>query len=870
MSGNVGELEVDPTWRRSQATATHITHTCAYCPETAYLSLAVPHSAAIEARETGNNTIPVIHRIIFTTESHDQGFSDRTDLLGTYERSYSFFEAHAVDPHSGSDRVPRRRIQYNLHGSDEYRTHVNVWDRRDETLASASPGAAVWSSKEESKGLGLVSWLDGIRGGDIIRLVPKAFFPGWKNTVKSARIDMWVEFVPLPSPRYSLPTHVEHVLYRQLQTWKKEIRLAVLEPFVSNQNNDSPVRISLQYASLLDPNHLSYEALSYCWGDADNDANVIQLVNPDFSDKSVEIPVRANLYSALKQLRSTAQRVLWIDLICINQADLEERAMQVGLMGEIFAFAKSVKVWIGEADDQVREDFAIIRSIGDAYSSATMRETTCKHKSESAGEGDRLCLPGVRETHERIAHETYYTVDVDCIFQRPWFQRAWVVQEVWSTKSPFGETGETQDEQLIQGRVSIHCGDEVLPWEILVQANRCLCDKAGFLNNYTMPRLLTNLFNVKRGIDSSRLTCMPAPRSDILSIIISGLDLQATDPRDKIYALLTFGEETHNISELPRLLGPDYTKDVTLVYADFTRWWILHHGSLRILSAVHTLEGKQWLTPPESTSISSDVEAMDVTSKQQNRASWSLWSVGHDNWAKGTLALYNGNTGYTACGDRTTADMKLLDVSTTRITAVGSGNERLKLKLRGVRLGSLADDPQFYPYYRQPPLPAGLQDAYTQLFDPPATMGTWLNSRNGGDGDLGDYERDYDKLVRHYIAHWGYFPPERSSVTASEEEEDDDAEAEGITYRQPDWLPCHGRCMFNTKDGKIGLCPSFASSGDIVAVLYGGKVPYILRATETVGEYTFVGECYVEDFMHGQAFNKDLAGEAVEEVFTLV
>lgn len=63
------------------------------------------------------------------------------------------------------------------------------------------------------------------------------------------------------------------------------------------------------------------------------------------------------------------------------------------------------------------------------------------------------------------------------------------------------------------------------------------------------------------------------------------------------------------------------------------------------------------VTPPESTCISSDAEPIGVTSEQQKRASWYLWSVGHGNWAKGTLELYDGNAGYAACGDKTTADI---------------------------------------------------------------------------------------------------------------------------------------------------------------------------------------------------------------------
>ncbi len=54
--------------------------------------------------------------------------------------------------------------------------------------------------------------------------------------------------------------------------------------------------------------------------------------------------------------------------------------------------------------------------------------------------------------------------------------------------------------------------------------------------------------------------------------------MQATDPRDKIFAMLIFCEETHRIGDLPDEVRPNYEKNVLQVYADFTRWWILHHS----------------------------------------------------------------------------------------------------------------------------------------------------------------------------------------------------------------------------------------------------------------------------------------------------
>lgn len=69
-----------------------------------------------------------------------------------------------------------------------------------------------------------------------------------------------------------------------------------------------------------------------------------------------------------------------------------------------------------------------------------------------------------------------------------------------------------------------------------------------------------------------------------------------------------------------------------------------------------------------------------------------------------------------------------------------------------------------------------------------------------------------------------------------------------------------GRRMFKTRDGKLGLAPPAAQTGDIVCVLSGGDVPYVLREKD-IGNWEFVGECSLHGMMDGQGF----AGKSTEE-----
>ncbi|PVH79250.1 HET-domain-containing protein [Cadophora sp. DSE1049] len=119
-----------------------------------------------------------------------------------------------------------------------------------------------------------------------------------------------------------------------LSAVRPSIRLAILQPGPRNAS----IRVKLGRSAFAE--RPKYEALSYTWGRAD-DLRAIEL-------NGTRVEVRKNLALALVHLRHTSEeRVLWIDAICINQADLEERNRQVELMSYIYARAKRVLVWLG-------------------------------------------------------------------------------------------------------------------------------------------------------------------------------------------------------------------------------------------------------------------------------------------------------------------------------------------------------------------------------------------------------------------------------------------------------------------------------------------------------------------------------------------
>jgi hypothetical protein len=151
----------------------------------------------------------------------------------------------------------------------------------------------------------------------------------------------------LPLPQISLPlTRAEACgrLYTPIKPW--QTRLLLVDP----AELGSAITASLDVVDIV---HLSgavlhekqqrvqYVALSYTWGAA--------LFPRSIRIGSTEYPITENLYAFIQRYRSTERpEYIWVDAICINQFDLDEKATQVGHMLAIFERAHVVVIWLGE------------------------------------------------------------------------------------------------------------------------------------------------------------------------------------------------------------------------------------------------------------------------------------------------------------------------------------------------------------------------------------------------------------------------------------------------------------------------------------------------------------------------------------------
>jgi hypothetical protein len=194
-------------------------------------------------------------------------------------------------------------------------------------------------------------------------------------------------------------------IYTALDHAGKETRLLAVEPGLP----DDDIRCRLTPLSLLRTPLPSYETISYVWGDSSARGSV--LVN----EQTLDVP--ASTEHVLRRMRDAQQvRVLWIDSICIDQGDKDDRNYQVALMCDIYSRATQCLVWIGEEDgESIGQTFQELR---DLYKEAQVRTDNFRTFKETV-------WPGWWSVYGEASSVKVDTEAMARLFHRPWFSRLW-------------------------------------------------------------------------------------------------------------------------------------------------------------------------------------------------------------------------------------------------------------------------------------------------------------------------------------------------------------------------------------------------------------------------------------------------------------
>lgn len=308
--------------------------------------------------------------------------------------------------------------------------------------------------------------------------------------------------------------------YRPLGSEHCEIRLLTLL-----EGDHSPmVSCRLDHYSLIDPP--PYTALSYCWGKPDITKTII--VN------DVKVQVTVNLEAALRQLQAHGYEKIWVDAVCINQEDREEKSLQVLRMTSIYSQATSVVVWLGIEREDSNKAMAYIEHLSDHPLSCTLSSYGCYKGVPIAGADPKALAHIIRKNAPTLKPGSPQVVSKEhldafmAFFQRPYWRRIWIIQEV-----------------VAAAKVTVYCGARSTELEYIENALAKTVEGQQFVGSGHVPNF-----------QEFRKSPVQGKSNPLVRLLMTTRASNSSEPRDKVYALLGMASDGRNLVPLPNYMQP--------------------------------------------------------------------------------------------------------------------------------------------------------------------------------------------------------------------------------------------------------------------------------------------------------------------------
>lgn len=549
----------------------------------------------------------------------------------------------------------------------------------------------------------------------------------------------------------------------------------------------------------------AFGALSYVWGDP--------AVTREVKVEGMSVAVTKNLHDALVRVRSAELAILlWVDALCINQKDYREREQQVGIMARLYKSARRVIVWLGTDEEGEMEGVVELMEILSGLWKSQTGSSQGSASGKPSVEGATDVSPPKSEHWDALAR----------FFGRPWWGRMWVVQEVTATDDPV-----------------VLCGSRRIEWEIIgnaaawIDANRVGSELRRIQEKFDVAgNKVSNAVWMHNG---TFLQC-----DSLLELLTLGRSFAATNPLDKIYALLGF----------PAAKGlatvPDYEVTKHALYRRVAVHTISESSNLQVLSCCY--------------------HAVDLD-KQPEPWAFTSWVP---QWNTDEFVPRFGFFPWSADGKRA---MKLRKYP-----------EYNELQAKGCLIdvvdGVRVMKPRWYESYaiQQWQSHCNRPKAYPAGGDFLMAIMTILSGGLNADQvpvtvDFGSHRDDFSAWLLQCLK-------ERDLVADNAHVRDLAAAARrGDRFRYAfavkKW--CADHTFFSTRKGYAGLGPPIMGIDDKVVVLYGCRVPLILRSMGRDGMmaqlfnpsrrklvyYRLVGEAYLHGFMAGEVFVEKTVEEQV-------
>lgn len=261
-----------------------------------------------------------------------------------------------------------------------------------------------------------------------------------------------------------------------------------------------------------------FATLSYSWGDRAADTHI----ELDTGSTTIRLPISDDLANAVVQLKKTNKlRWLWIDAICIDQLNNNEKSNQVTMMRSIYRTSKCLYVWLGKEmvdpiDPVSAETYQLQQRILDAG-------ITRAKAIEWIGQGTRV-----------------------------WWQRSWVVQEVVSCET-----------------AHICIGPHCTPWTEFWQLLSTFLDDSTFVGPHPNPETLGVVARQALGIATLRKDLQEKPDGESIFRLLRKTPIGVSNPLDRIYSLLGVASNIDRAN-----ISIEYGKPLAQAFTDVVEYGI--------------------------------------------------------------------------------------------------------------------------------------------------------------------------------------------------------------------------------------------------------------------------------------------------------
>ena len=316
-----------------------------------------------------------------------------------------------------------------------------------------------------------------------------------------------------------------------------------------------------------------YTALSYVWGNP-------ALVKPMTCNRK-PFATTVNLDLALRRIRRLDMALLlWVDQICINQDDLQEKNQQVAIMDTIYQHAWTTLAWLGDDSDNSSDALDTVLATRDAL------QTYPDGKPLNVDDFKRLYLP---------APDSLKWLELGKLMSRPWFYRVWIIQEV-----------------VLSNEVIIMCGAKCISWADLSMFTYCMIDNdlaqhlprwGPFHGENESPESGCIRVNTIEGIRRFEIKSpSKVSKIDFLDGLVHGRGAQATNPRDKVFAIMGMTRD---------VMYPKYSDPIIDIYVEAALKIVTTPYGIELLCCVDHLYPTpnqpswvpDWATPRQTSSL---------------------------------------------------------------------------------------------------------------------------------------------------------------------------------------------------------------------------------------------------------------------------